>query len=224
MTLAGEPTESNRYPVWDLTIRSIHWYFPLAIGVMWWSGEQGRMEIHSWVGYSLLISVLTRIVWGFIGSESARFRHFLRGPGEIRRYLSSGGNYPGHNPLGALSVLALLALLVSQTVSGTMSSDDLLFEGPFAYWAKDWSGAIADWHEINWMLLQAFIALHLIAVAWYQWRQRQPLVQAMFWGQAGSKFSPRAPKPIWLSLLIAGVLSGGLWWLMTIAPKAPSYY
>ena len=98
--------------------------------------------------YSLLICVLTRIVWGIIGSEAARFKHFVRGPGEIHSYLRTGGNYPGHNPLGALSVLVLLVLLLSQTVSGTMSSDDILFEGPFAYWADDWSDC--GWHETNW--------------------------------------------------------------------------
>lgn len=224
MNVEGEPTYSNRYPIWDLTVRLIHWYFPIAISVMWWSGEQGRMEIHAWVGYSLLILVLTRIVWGFIGSESARFRHFVRGPGEIRRYLASGGNYLGHNPLGALSVLALLALLVSQTVSGTMSSDDILFEGPFAYWAEDWSGAVAEWHETNWRLLQGLIALHLISIGWYKWKKRQPLVQTMIRGRSETRFLASAPKPLWLSLMTALILSGALWWLITVAPEAPSYY
>ena len=224
MTVGGGPIDSDQYPVWDLTIRLIHWYFPAAIGVMWWSGEQGRMEIHSLVGYSLLILVLTRIVWGFIGSESARFRHFVRGPGEIWRYLVSGGAYSGHNPLGALSVIVLLALLVSQTVSGTMSSDDILFEGPFAYWAQDWSGAVADWHETNWRLLQGLIALHLMAVGWYQWKKRQPMVQTMIRGRSEARFSATAPKPLWLSLMTASILSGALWWLIAVAPEAPSYY
>ncbi len=224
MTVGVGPIDSEQYPVWDLTIRLIHWYFPAAIGVMWWSGKQGRMEIHAWVGYSLLILVLTRIVWGCIGSESARFRHFVRGPGEIRRYLLSGGTYSGHNPLGALSVLALLALLVSQTVSGTMSSDDILFEGPFAYWAQGWSGAVADWHETNWRLLQGLIALHLISIGWYQWKKRQPLVQTMIRGCSETRFSATAPKPLWLSLMTASILSGALWWLITVAPEAPSYY
>ena len=224
MTSAGEPMDSARYPVWDHTVRLIHWYFPLAIGVMWWSGEQGRMEIHAWVGYSLLICVLTRIVWGVIGSEAARFNHFVRGPGEVQRYLKSGGHYAGHNPLGALSVLALLALLLSQTVSGTMSSDDILFEGPFAYWADDWSGVIGGWHETNWRLLQGFIALHLISIGWYQWKKRQPLVQTMIRGHSDTRFSFSAPKPLWLSLLTAAIFSGVLWWLMTVAPEAPSYY
>ena len=224
MTVGGGPIDSDQYPVWDLTIRLIHWYFPAAIGVMWWSGEQGRMEIHAWVGYSLLILVLTRIVWGFIGSESARFRHFVRGPGEIRRYLASGGAYSSHNPLGAVSVVVLLALLVSQTVSGTMSSDDILFEGPFAYWAQDWSGAVADWHETNWRLLQGLIALHLIAVGWYQWKKCQPMVQTMIRGRSETRFSTAAPKPLWLSLMTASILSGALWWLITVAPEAPSYY
>ena len=107
MTDAGERMDSARYPVWDHTVRLIHWYFPLAIGVMWWSGEQGRMEIHAWVGYSLLICVLTRIVWGVIGSEAARFNHFVRGPGEVQRYLKSGalcGSQPARRAVGTCSV------------------------------------------------------------------------------------------------------------------------
>ena len=63
MTTATAVGAEAQYPVWDLVVRTIHWYFPLAIGTMWWSGEQGRMDIHEWVGYSMVVAVLTRIVW-----------------------------------------------------------------------------------------------------------------------------------------------------------------
>ena len=105
-----------------------------------------------------------------------------------------------------------------------MSSDDILFEGPFAYWAEDWSGAVAEWHETNWRLLQGLIALHLISIGWYQWKKRQPLVQTMIRGRSETRFSATAPKPLWLSLMTALILSGALWWLITVAPEAPSYY
>ena len=61
MTTAGAVGAEAQYPVWDRVVRTIHWYFPLAIGTMWWSGEQGRMDIHEWVGYSMIVAVLTRI-------------------------------------------------------------------------------------------------------------------------------------------------------------------
>ena len=80
-----------RYPVWDRAVRAFHWYLPIAIGAMWWSGEQGRMDIHEKVGYSLLCLVATRIIWGFVGSEAARFRAFLFAPRTVLNYLRAGG-------------------------------------------------------------------------------------------------------------------------------------
>ena len=154
---------------------------------MWWSGEQGRTDIHEKVGYSIFCLVATRVIWGFVGSEGARFRSFVVGPNAVLRYLREGGQYAGHNPMGALSVLVLLSLLLVQSVLGMFSRDDLLFEGPFSYWAGSWSGTLTEWHKTNWLLLQGFIALHLTAVLWYQWRKRQPLLQAMWRGQAGYK-------------------------------------
>jgi len=224
MTTAGAVGAEAQYPVWDRVVRTIHWYFPLAIGTMWWSGEQGRMDIHEWVGYSMIVAVLTRIVWGFIGSEAARFGHFLTGPPGVWRYLRQGGKHRGHTPLGALSVIALLILLLAQAVSGTMSSDDLLFEGPFSYWAGDWAGAITEWHETNWRLLQVFIALHILAIGWYQFRKKEPLIQAMWRGRSGTKFSQTPPSPQWQAVLTAVAVVGLLGTLVAVAPEAPSYY
>ena len=224
MTQLSAPDLTARYPVWDRAVRSFHWYLPIAIGVMWWSGEQGRMDIHEKVGYSLLCLVATRIIWGFIGSEAARFRAFLFAPRTVLNYLKAGGQYAGHNPLGGLSVTLLLLLLLAQAGSGVFSRDDLLFEGPFSYWAGGLSGTLTEWHKTNWLLLQGFIALHLLAVCWYQWRKKQPLVQAMWRGQAGHKFVPTPPKPLWWAVLIVMLLSSALWCLVTIAPEAPSYY
>jgi cytochrome b len=118
----------------------MHWYLLLAVTVMWWSGEQGRMDIHQWVGSSLLCVVAVRVIWGFIGSEPARFTHFLAPPLVVWRYLRRGGEYAGHNPLGGWSVMAMLFVLLVQSASGLFSRDDLLFEGPFSYWASEISG------------------------------------------------------------------------------------
>ena len=182
------------------------------------------MDIHEKVGYSLLCLVATRIIWGFVGSEAARFRAFLFAPRNVLNYLTTGGQYAGHNPLGGLSVTVLLLLLLAQAGSGVFSRDDLLFEGPFSYWAGDLSGTLTEWHKKNWLLLQGFIALHLLAVCWYQWRKKQPLIQAMWRGQAGDKFVASPPKPLWWAALILILLSLALWGLVTIAPEAPSYY
>ena len=182
------------------------------------------MDIHEKVGYSLLCLVATRTIWGCAGSEAARFRAFLFAPRTVLNYLTAGGQYAGHNPLGGLSVTVLLLLLLAQAGSGVFSRDDLLFEGPFSYWAGDLSGTLTEWHKTNWLLLQGLVALHLVAVCWYQWRKKQPLIQAMWRGQAGYKFATSPPKPLWWAVLIAVLLSLALWGLVTIAPEAPSYY
>lgn len=82
-------------------------------------------------------------------------------------------------PLGGLSVTVLLLLFQAQAGSGIFSRDDLLFEGLFSYWAGGLSGTLPEWHKTNWLLMQGFMALHLLNVCWYQWRIKQPLVQAM---------------------------------------------
>ena len=118
MTQPIPQDHTARYPVWDRAVRSFHWYLPIAIGVLWWSGEQDRMDIHEKVGCSLLCLVATRIMWGFVGSEPARFRLFLFAPRNVLNYLKAGGQYAGHNPLGGLSVTVLLLLLLAQAGSG----------------------------------------------------------------------------------------------------------
>ena len=107
------------WPLWDRVVRVTHWFFPVGIAFMWWSGEEGHYQWHSWMGYALLVAVVTRIVWGFIGSSTARFSQFLRGPMTIKRYLTGElGTYEGHNPVGGWATLVLLALVLVQGFTG----------------------------------------------------------------------------------------------------------
>jgi len=213
------------WPLWDRVVRVIHWYFPVGIAFMWWSGEQGLYEWHSWVGYSLLVAVVTRICWGFVGSESAQFRLFLRGPSAVWNYLRGTPFHgEGHNPLGGWSTLLLLFLVLAQGFTGLFSSDDILFEAPFAYWGGDLSGLLAAWHETNWVILQVFIVVHLLAISFYHFYRGEPLVKAMWFGRAGARAGRSAPRSAWLGLGIAACAAGLLALLIAIAPEAPSYY
>lgn len=213
------------YPVWDYPVRLIHWYFPVAILFMWWSGEQGHMVWHSWIGYSLIVAVVTRILWGFAGSFHARFSSFLKGPGAVLGYLRGRPfDGPGHNPLGGWSSLLLLVLVLVQGTTGLFSADDLAFEGPFAYWVGDASPTFGELHEINWTLLSVVILIHIAAIAFYVFRKRQPLIRAMWFGQAEGKMSAHPPRPALVAFGIALTLAGLLYLLISMAPVAPSYY
>ena len=213
----------NAYNVWDLPVRVFHWSLVVLIPLAWWTGEEGKFDWHSWVGYSLLILVVTRIVWGVVGSRHARFSDFLKGPGVIRGYLKGEpAATPGHNPLGGWAVVALLSVLLLQAVSGLFNSDDVLYNGPLYYAASTgFRDTMGEVHEVAFDALVVLLVLHLVAVAYYQFRRRQPLVQAMLRGRAASKEGREAPRPWWIAVLIAGVLALLLWWGLSLAPEPP---
>ena len=213
------------WPVWDVVVRVIHWYFPLAIAFMWWSGGEGLMQWHSRVGYSLLVASLTRILWGFVGSYYARFANFLCSPRAVWHYIR-GKPFTGlgHNPLGGWSSVALLLLVTSQATSGLFASDDILFEGPLAYWAGDWSATLGAWHETNWTLLRTLILIHVCAILFYKLVKKQALVQAMITGRAVDRFSSEKPVSSRWALVIAGIASAVLALVVAYAPDSPSYY
>ena len=213
------------HPVWDAPSRFIHWCFPVGIGLMWWTGETGRMELHSYVAYFLLTLVATRLALGFVGSYHSRFRNFVVGPTGVVAYLREGGQFVGHNPLGALSTLALLLLVLAQGLSGLFSVDDVSFDGPLAY-AFDgrFIDLATEWHDTNWSILQLLICMHLGTIAWYQWRKRLPMVQTMWRGQSADRVSDHAPVHLARAVVIAALVAVFLWLAITWAPEAPSYY
>lgn len=145
------------------------------------------MEWHYRSGMLLLGLLVFRIVWGLIGSSTARFSRFVRGPRTIIGYLRGRIASPiGHNPLGALSVLALLGTMALQVGLGLFAADeDGLESGPLARFIDgDLSERIAELHETMFNVLLAVIALHVAAIAFYLLVKRRNLVRAMVTGVA----------------------------------------
>ena len=118
-----------RARLWDAPTRIVHWAIVILIAVAWWEAQPGKnMEWHRWAGYGVLGLLVFRMVWGFVGSGSSRFSSFVRGPGKTLAYLKTlppgtHSDTPGHNPVGALSVLAILAALITQVVTGLFTVD-----------------------------------------------------------------------------------------------------
>ena len=64
--------------------------------------------------------LLFRLIWGFIGSDTARFSHFLKSPlAALRHLLHLARREPdteaGHNAAGGWMVIVLLALLACRS-------------------------------------------------------------------------------------------------------------
>jgi len=207
--------------LWDLPTRLCHWAIVCCVPLAWWSAETERYEVHEWVGYTVLVLVLSRLIWGLVGSRHSRFSDFLAGPATVFAYVREGVQPgPGHNPLGGWSVVALLGLLLLQAVSGLFNTDDVFYNGPLYYAAdsglRDSLGALHDW-AFN--LLLGLVALHVLAVCYYQIRKGDKLLQAMVKGRAQGKSGLAAPVPAWLALLVVALGSLGLWWGLGQAPQ-----
>jgi len=172
--------------VWDLPIRLFHWLLLIAIVLSFITVKIGgnAMELHGLIGYCVLTLIIFRVCWGFLGSYHARFTNFIPSPLSLFGYLSGKTKAGlGHNPLGALSVLALLLSVGVQAVTGLFANDDIAFEGPFAkYVSNSTVGLLTSIHYANEWVLIALIALHLCAILYYQKFKSENLIKPMLLG------------------------------------------
>lgn len=205
------------YPTWDLLQRLVHWCFPVLIVFAWWSAENGHMQWHAYCGYTVLVLVLWRIVWGFIGSTYAKFSQFVVGVPSIVAYLKGNGlEQPGHNPLGGWSVVIILALLLLQAISGLFNTDELLLQGPLTVFASSGMIEIAsEMHEVVWHATQALVFTHILVVCYHQWVKKDGLITQMGFGSRltlGPSKRPRLVLGVLVFVVIAAlVVAIGLW-------------
>jgi cytochrome b len=219
-----ETSPSAAKTLWDIPTRVFHWMIVCCLPLAWWSAEEERYDLHQWTGYTVLVLVLTRIVWGLVGSRHSRFSDFLVGPRAVFAYLrGQHRTVVGHNPLGGWSVVLLLTLLLLQAVSGLFNSDDVLFSGPLYFWASgDFRDAMGVVHDVAFNALLALVSLHIFAVLYHQFRLKEKLLQAMVRGAADGREGLARPVGWWWALLIVILIALALWWGLKQAPQ-PSF-
>jgi cytochrome b len=224
--------EPRRIRLWDLPVRLFHWVLlALVIGAVATVKIGGNAMIwHGRIGQAILALIVFRIVWGFVGSTTARFTQFVRGPGSIIDYLRGRWTGLGHSPLGALSVLALLIVIGAQATTGLFATDDIAFNGPL-YRAVSASTAaqLSGWHRQAEWLIYGLVALHLAAVLFYRFVRKDDLITPMITGirlvsdPSAQPTRGGGPLAFTLALAIAGlavwVAGGGL--LPTPPPPPP---
>lgn len=174
-----------RIKLWDLPTRVFHWSLLALVTSSFITGWTGgnAMDWHGRAGIVIIGLLTFRLTWGFIGSTHARFIRFVRGPAAIAGYLRGGWSGVGHNPLGALSVLAMLGLLLCQALGGLFANDDIAFNGPyFAAISKDLSDWITAWHKRGSWLILAMVGLHVGAILFYSHVRKEALIAPMLTG------------------------------------------
>ncbi|TNE64334.1 MAG: hypothetical protein EP335_07670 [Alphaproteobacteria bacterium] len=216
----------KKVKIWDGAIRLFHWGLAAAFGISVYSAFQDKFgiyaDLHLYAGVTILALVAWRILWGFIGSETARFETFVKKPRSVLLYVrhkrKPGEPYAwlGHNPAGGWSVVAMLALLFLQALLGLFSSDDMIFSGPFAEAAGDASGVITELHETIGYALIGLVSIHILAVFGYATRRVNLLMPIIFGtrrvedGVTGPKMAPT------LKGLALMAVFGGLAWLLLL--------
>lgn len=193
--------------VWDVPVRVFHWLMVLSFAGAYLTADSERWRLlHVTLGYTMAGLVVFRIVWGLMGTRYARFSSFVRGPKAVARYLGSmlrgrPEHHTGHNPAGALAIVALLTLALAVTASGWGTYNDI---------SGEW---LEEVHEAAANLMLGLVGVHVVAVLLSSWLHKENLVRAMITGR-----KPGLPedgiRSAWRTvavLMLAAVL--GFWWL-----------
>jgi cytochrome b len=198
----------DRLRIWDLPVRLFHWCLVLLLCVSYSSGEAGGdwMKLHFWSGYAILTLLLFRVAWGFVGSTTARFSDFVKGPRACFHHLAclvrgQSTFEAGHNPAGGLMVLVLLLAVLAQVVVGLFAADTDtgMVSGPLANLLPDkWVDRLTRFHHFWVNIVLVLISLHVLAAILYLVWKRQNLIGSMFTGYKprGDVVVPGAREPV----------------------------
>lgn len=167
--------DTGKIKVWDGFVRLFHWSLVFCV-VANWLNEAGDPP-HRYLGYAAATLVACRIVWGFVGSNHARFSDWVPTPTLLWRYLQDmrrGVHWPkpGHNPAAAVMMLALMLVVLGLGLSGWLTTTDRFF-------GEEW---LEELHEALATALQVMVGLHVLAAIVESWKQKQNLVLSMITG------------------------------------------
>uniref|UniRef100_UPI0035AE8BF5 cytochrome b/b6 domain-containing protein n=1 Tax=Chitinimonas sp. TaxID=1934313 RepID=UPI0035AE8BF5 len=202
--------ETRKILIWDLPTRLFHWLLVLAIVALVVTGKAGGswMEWHGRLGLLVLGLLVFRLLWGVMGSTYARFAGFFPTPAKVAAYLRGQWHAPGHNPLGACSVLALLAVPLFQALTGLVANDDIAFVGPlYDLVGRDLSNLATRWHLLAVNVLLALVALHVAAILFYAHIKKDNLVKPMVLGWKDSAHGESARGGGWIAFVLALALA-----------------
>jgi cytochrome b len=215
--------------IWDLPTRIFHWLLALCVIGSICSARIGgdAMVWHFRLGYAVFTLIAFRVLWGLVGGRWSRFASFIYPPAAIGRYLRgeprAGEHFEvGHNPLGALAIFAMLALLAAQVATGLFADDEISNTGPLnTLVSGPTSRSLTHWHRLfgQWTII-ALLVLHVVAIFWYLFRKKRDLLGPMIRGDkplaAGVPASTDSVATRLLALVLVALCAAGLAWLISL--------
>lgn len=209
---ANAGSEIRKVLVWDAPVRVFHWLMVLSFAGAYLTAESERWRLlHVSLGYTMAGLVAFRIVWGLIGTRHARFADFVRGPAAVVRYI--GGmlrgapkRHVGHNPVGALAIVALLGLTLAIAGSG------------WAVFNDAGGDRLEGIHELAANAMLVVIGIHIAGVLLASRLGRENLIGAMFTGRKAGR-PEDGIRSAWRSVAVLMLLAVfAFWWLQWQAP------
>lgn len=189
MSTREPPGALQREKVWDPLLRLWHWVFAAAVVGNWLLGRFMTFDTvrwHFYGGFFVLGLLALRLVWGLVGPAPARFASFLPTPTGVWRQLRSffrrePSGTPGHNPLGALSVYAMLLVVLGQAASGLFIESDDFFEAAPLHAAvpRAFARFMSAWHHTLPLLILLLVVLHVVVIFFYLLWKRENLIRPM---------------------------------------------
>lgn len=186
--------------VWDGPTRLFHWAIVILVFASWATAQLNWMGWHVWSGYVIFTLLIFRVLWGLVGSDTARFARFLHSPVAAFRHLRvfhrrEPDTEIGHNAAGGWMVLLLLALLGFEVATGLCANDQAMTEGPFAeLLGQDTSDWLTHIHRVTFTAIEVAVLVHVLAVVAYMLIRRHDLVRPMVTGFKRLPSGLRAPR------------------------------
>lgn len=185
-------SETTRQRVWDPVVRLTHWGLAITVVAGYVIGENmtfANIRWHFYLGYATATLLTIRLLWGLVGPRPARIASLFSTPKTFVGYAATlfdrrPSHWPGHNPIGAVSVIALWGLLAAMVVTGLFSESDDFFEtAPLAVYASsDMRLTMTALHKQLHVFVAPLVLLHLSAIAFYYLWKRENLVRPMITG------------------------------------------
>lgn len=194
--MRGSSIDGNlqRAKIWDPVSRLWHWVFAVAVVGNWLLGNYfmsfDTVRLHFYIGIGILALLVFRLVWGLWGPAPVRFSTFMPTPSDVKQYLGSlfkrePSGTPGHNPLGALSVIAMLAVVAVQASFGLFIRADDFFEAAplHPYVSDSVADFLSDWHHTLPVVILVLVVMHVAAIVFYRVWKREDLITPMIHGR-----------------------------------------
>ena len=169
--------------IWDLPLRLFHISLILLVIGSIISAKLDMLNLHQYFGVALLGLISFRILWGFIGTYYSKFKSFNLSVIDALSQFSKTNNITSvRTPIGSYSTLIFIIALLSISVSGLFSSDDVLYDAPLAFLTPNLNSYFTYIHNILHYLLYNLIGIHILAILYYQILKKMKIIERVLDG------------------------------------------